>query len=129
MLINVLVCGGRDLDPNKVALFLRWNLRGKLADHYKQPFKIAKIIEGEAPGADTGARLFATGGGGYPFDPYPIDKADPRADTGPKRNLKMILDGKPDIVIAFPGHSGTADMVTKANSYNIPVIQITGEFH
>jgi hypothetical protein len=34
--------------------------------------------------------------------------------AGPIRNMKMLLEGKPDLVVAFPGGIGTADMVKKA---------------
>jgi hypothetical protein len=38
----------------------------------------------------------------------------------------MVDDGKPDVVIAFPGGSGTADMVDYARYRNVPVIKAKG---
>jgi hypothetical protein len=38
----------------------------------------------------------------------------------------MIDEGKPELVIAFPGGSGTADMVRRARAANIPVIEVGG---
>jgi hypothetical protein len=35
---------------------------------------------------------------------------------GPKRNQQMLEEGKPDLVLAFPGGRGTADMVRRAPS-------------
>jgi hypothetical protein len=40
----------------------------------------------------------------------------------PIRNQKMIDDHKPNLVIAFPGGRGTADMVFKARSAGIEVL-------
>lgn len=44
--------------------------------------------------------------------------------AGPIRNQTMLDDGKPDLVLAFPGGRGTADMVAKAEKHGIPVRRI-----
>jgi hypothetical protein len=36
----------------------------------------------------------------------------------------MINEGKPDLVIAFPGGKGTADMVARAAQAGIKVIEV-----
>jgi hypothetical protein len=36
----------------------------------------------------------------------------------------MLLEGKPDLVVAFPGGKGTADMVRRARKANVPVKEI-----
>ena len=36
----------------------------------------------------------------------------------------MLDEGKPDLVIAFPGGRGTADMVRKANRAGVKVVEI-----
>ena len=43
------------------------------------------------------------------------------AMAGSVRNALMLSDGKPDMVIAFPGGSGTADMVRQAEAARPPV--------
>jgi hypothetical protein len=43
--------------------------------------------------------------------------------AGPRRNTRMA-EWKPDLVIAFPGGDGTADMVRKARAAGIPVHEI-----
>jgi hypothetical protein len=43
--------------------------------------------------------------------------------AGPKRN-QMMLDQKPDIVLAFPGGRGTADMIARAEQAGVEVIKI-----
>jgi len=47
--------------------------------------------------------------------------------AGPIRNKRMLEDGKPDVVIAFPGGSGTANMVMLAKRAGVPVIEISAD--
>jgi hypothetical protein len=42
--------------------------------------------------------------------------------AGPLRNARMIAEGRPDVVIAFPGGRGTADCVRKAQAAGVPVV-------
>ena len=39
------------------------------------------------------------------------------------RNERMIVEGKPDLVIAFSGGEGTADLVSRARAAGVPVEQ------
>jgi hypothetical protein len=41
--------------------------------------------------------------------------------AGPARNAKMLRDGKPDMVIAFKGGRGTANMVKQATEAGVTV--------
>jgi hypothetical protein len=43
--------------------------------------------------------------------------------AGPRRNSRM-LEWRPDVVVAFPGENGTADMVKKARAAGVRVIEI-----
>ena len=36
--------------------------------------------------------------------------------AGPIRNAQMLREGKPDLVVAFPGGRGTANMVAQAKA-------------
>ncbi len=47
--------------------------------------------------------------------------------AGSIRNQQMIDEGKPDLVVAFPGGFGTKDMVRRAKKHNIEVIIIDRE--
>lgn len=60
----------------------------------------------------------------FPADwrPKPLELLD--LSAGPRRNQQMIDDGKPDLVIAFPGGTGTADCVKRARSEGIEVVEI-----
>ena len=40
------------------------------------------------------------------------------------RNQQMIDEGKPDLVVAFKGGTGTADMTRRAKKHNIKVIEV-----
>jgi hypothetical protein len=44
--------------------------------------------------------------------------------AGPIRNQRMIDEGKPDLVVAFPGGRGTADCVRRARAAGIPVKEV-----
>jgi YspA, cpYpsA-related SLOG family len=115
--MRVLVCGGRDyrdVGCVKDTLFCL---------HAQE--KITTIIEGGASGADCYAAEWA--------DEYGITLQTFRADwkkhgrsAGPIRNQQMLDEGKPDLVMAFPGGRGTADMVARAVKANVRVRLIGG---
>lgn len=108
--MRVLVCGGRDYnDCVRVGLQLRM-------------LKATQVIEGGATGADYCAAHWAAKAG-IPVETYPADWKTHGKAAGPIRNQQMIDEGKPDVVIAFPGGRGTADMVRRAQSAGIPVIE------
>ena len=46
------------------------------------------------------------------------------AKAGPRRNQRMIDEGKPDLVVAFSGGAGTADMIRRARAAGIVVIKV-----
>ena len=71
------------------------------------------IIHGGAPGADMLAAEVAQELG-IPARAYPADWRKHGRAAGPIRNQLMLDDGKPDIVVAFPGGKGTADMIRRA---------------
>ena len=113
--MNVLVCGGRDYSD--YALFC-WHM------HEIGKGGIKSVIHGAAPGADTLAGAWAKEHG-VPVKAYPAAWNIHGRGAGPIRNQHMLDDGKPDLVIAFPGGRGTADMVRRANKAGIPVKEIT----
>jgi hypothetical protein len=46
--------------------------------------------------------------------------------AGIRRNIRMLEEGKPDLVVAFPGGRGTAHMVSIARKAGVEVICIDG---
>jgi hypothetical protein len=55
---------------------------------------------------------------------FPADWVRHGRAAGPVRNTRMLNDGEPDLVIAFPGGHGTADMVKQARAAGIEVREI-----
>ncbi|SIT15856.1 DUF2493 domain-containing protein [Paracoccus saliphilus] len=115
--MRVIVCVGRDF-TNSAALWSYLDLFG--------PPEITEIVSGMAKGADTIAADWAHCFG-FGLLEFPADwKAHGRA-AGPIRNQRMIDEGKPDAVIAFPGGLGTADTVRRAKKAGLPVYHPTGK--
>lgn len=86
------------------------------------------LIHGAAQGADELARRWAARNGipDLPFkaDRYPQGFGRLDKSAGPRRNARMIAEGRPDRVIAFPGSKGTADMARQARAAGIEVVEI-----
>lgn len=99
--MRVLVTGGRDFSD--LAL-----LTGALDHlHAQHPFTV--LIHGDASGADRLSGEWAESRG-IQVEARPADWKKHGRAAGPIRNSQM-LDERPDIVVAFPGGKGTADMV------------------
>jgi hypothetical protein len=111
--MRVLVCGGRDYN----------NYSGVELALNKLPVKPTVIIHGDAKGADTLAKMWAMSNGVYPVAiPALWDYFGNRA-AGPKRNQAMLDIMSPDYCVAFPGKTGTADMIQRCIIRGIPVWQ------
>ena len=110
--MRVLVCGGRDFND---ALTLGSWLGGIHKDH-----GITTIIHGGARGADTMAGEFAKWKG-IPVEVFPADWNGDGKAAGPIRNSRMLKEGLPDLVVAFDGGRGTADMIAKARKAGVRV--------
>ena len=44
--------------------------------------------------------------------------------AGPLRNQRMLEEGKPELVVAFPGGGGTKDMVRRAVKAGVSVHEV-----
>lgn len=71
------------------------------------------MIEGGANGADHFAKAWAEERG-IPFRTFHANWRMYGRAAGAIRNAQMLAEGKPDLVVAFPGGPGTADMVRRA---------------
>lgn len=112
--MKILVCGGRDYDDYAA-----------VCKHLGQAYEavdVTMVIQGGARGADALAARWANEHNIHcawvPAIWRPNGVFDKAA--GPKRNRSMLTLG-PDVVYAFPGGSGTADMVRAAKFSGIPV--------
>jgi hypothetical protein len=110
--LRVLVCGGRDYS-DRGAVFAA-------LDRLKHERGVACVIHGDASGADYLAGEWAEGED-IPVLRFPADWQRYGRAAGPKRNAMMLVGGKPDGVVAFPGGRGTADMVRQAEVCGVPV--------
>jgi len=113
--MKVLVCGGRNYDDGE-------RVRAVLNKLDAESW-INVIIEGGAKGADRLAAAWAQSKG-IALETYPADWENQGSFAGPARNKLMLEQGEPDLVIAFPGGRGTADMVKKARKAGVEVIEI-----
>ena len=68
---------------------------------------MSEIISGMASGADTFAVEWAARFG-FPLRAFPAEWDKHGRSAGPIRNQRMLDEGKPDLVVAFPGGKGTA---------------------
>jgi UDP-N-acetylmuramoylalanine-D-glutamate ligase len=110
--MRVLVCGGRDYsDIRKVFATL-----GELSG-------MEFLMFGCASGADAiahqwGERMRMD------YRKFFAKWTEQGKGAGPIRNQRMLDEGKPDLVVAFPGGSGTADMVRRAKAAGVRVIEV-----
>jgi len=113
--MRVLVCGGRNY-TDKSYLFA-------ILNNIHRIHEIDCIIEGNQKGADRLASLWAKENdvSNLKFD---ADWTQYGNAAGPIRNRQMIKEGKPDIVIAFPGGKGTADMIKQAKEALLKVYEV-----
>jgi hypothetical protein len=112
--MRVLVCGGRDYSDKARVFAVLDKLDGEAG--------IDRIIEGGAKGADTWAAQW--GGSRGILETYPADWEAFGSMAGPMRNKAMLDEGKPDLVIAFPGGAGTRNMIRQARKAGVEVIEI-----
>ena len=111
-----LICGGRNFaDPVMFdsAMSDLTGLRGMPA----------KIVHGGAGGVDSMANHWG--------QRHALEIACEKAEwnrhgnaAGPIRNQAMLDKHKPNLVVAFPGGRGTADMVTRSRAAGVSVAEI-----
>jgi predicted Rossmann-fold nucleotide-binding protein len=110
--MRVLVCGGRTYSDQEAV----YSALHDLAEKHGW----LTIIEGGASGADMLARWWAVRHY-HGLVTVAADWQKHGTAAGPIRNTQMLMSGKPDLVLAFPGGRGTADMVEKASIAGIEV--------
>jgi hypothetical protein len=110
--MRVLVCGGRNFrSPAQV-------FRALDDLHAKQP--ITELMQGGATGADQFAKEWAATKPEIRRYVCNADWEKHGRAAGPIRNARM-LEWKPDLVVAFEGGAGTANMVKQATAAGVKV--------
>jgi hypothetical protein len=112
----VIVCGGRDYGDDDA-----WNHVIGVLESMHSETPITAVIQGGAPGADLQGKLWA-GMHGIKCITIPADWYTHGKAAGPIRNKRMLTDFSPDVVVAFPGGRGTADMVRQAEAMGVKVL-------
>lgn len=109
--MKVLVCGGRK--------FLDY----ALLEHTLNKLPITTIIHGGAPGADSLAGKFAHAHN-ITLIVYHANWKKHGKAAGPIRNMQMLSESKPDLVVAFPGGRGTTHTVKIARDAGTKVLEV-----
>lgn len=142
--MKVLVCGGRT--------FTDYDLVCKVLDHLNAKYMIEEVIEGgqrhwEGNRCIGGADYLGFKWAGthhvkkttvkaewYNLTLLPVligkdrNGNDYNKLAGFNRNAKMLEEHEPDLVVAFPGGSGTADMVRKARAAGVRVMEVATDW-
>jgi YspA, cpYpsA-related SLOG family len=120
--IKLLVCGGRDFSDRAFVF--------DCLDRADRKRPVGLIVhgacqwrDGKLRGADRWADEWAQARGitVLPFPVTPSAWARHGLRAGPMRNLHMLAATNPDAGVAFPGGSGTADMVARLQAAGVPV--------
>jgi hypothetical protein len=119
--MKILFCGDRDWSDVATIEETISNLLDK--------FGTFTVIEGEARGADRLSRRVAEAYG-LEVEAYPADWQQFGRAAGPIRNKRMLLEGKPDLVVAFHAaiadSKGTQNMLEIATKRGVPTMLIEG---
>jgi len=126
---RVLVCGGRDygtrVTEEGYTVINREeveNLNSTL-DALKEEFSELVIIQGEAKGADSLARDWAHRNSIMTLS-FPANWKAFGKSAGYRRNAQMLEEGKPELVLAFPGGRGTEMMCEIAEQAGVIVRRV-----
>lgn len=129
--MRVLICGGRHYND--------WKRFNALLDAIHAQNGISCIIQGGATGADWLARVWAGNNAvncqSFPAEWENLDVANCKvkwrqdgkpynALAGFNRNQEMIEFGEPDLMLAFPGGEGTADMTRRTVAAGVATLRI-----
>jgi hypothetical protein len=110
--MRVLVCGGRDYQDREAV--------DRALDHLHSKRRITLLIDGGQTGADTLAHEWAKRNGVAPQREF-AKWGELGGAAGPIRNKAMLDKWKPEGVVAFPGHRGTANMIKQARVAGLKV--------
>jgi hypothetical protein len=116
--MKVIVCGGRT--------FLNYDAFERFMDMINAIWRVSLVIHGGQRGADAMAKHWANQ---HHIDdrPFRADWDRYRRAAGPIRNKQMLDEGKPELVIAFPGGRGTANMRTQAQRAGVTVLNLANQ--
>lgn len=123
--LRLLICGGRNYKFGVLDI--------AFLNDYRECFTIVEVVHGGATGADAEARIWAAWHS-VPMREFKVNwrpqgQSGPTdRSAGPRRNSEMAQyvasheDKVAGLVIAFPGGTGTDDMVRKAKAKGLQVV-------
>lgn len=114
--MRVLVCGGRD--------FIDYGLVYRTLDKIKDQEIVSCVIHGGARGADSLGKRWADETE-TPSREFPADWNRYGKSAGYVRNKQMLDEGRPNLVVAFPGGKGTYMMIKLAKEAGLEVLEIS----
>lgn len=111
--MRAIVCGGRGYS-DKEYLY-------QCLDDFEP--KITEVVQGGQTGADALAKEWAIARS-VPWKQEDAEWSTFGLKAGPIRNRLMLAKYRPEVVIAFPGGVGTADMCRAADLKGVPVARM-----
>lgn len=118
--MNLLITGGRDFDDMELAF-------DAIAEIHRL-YPISVIVHGNARGADKMADKVADTIG-IDRIMMPANWVKHKKGAGPIRNRAMLDILPIDMILAFPGGAGTANMKTQAKDRGISILEATELFN
>lgn len=111
--MRVLVCGSRHFNDKEL-----------MEDVLKQ-YAITEIIHGKARGTDSLAGEYGKSVS-IPVAEFPALWDKYGKSAGPIRNRQMLVEGEPDLVIAFraPNSRGTQNMIDQARKAGVETVVV-----
>jgi hypothetical protein len=131
---RVLVCGGRDYGKtwddvrsqvvvDSTAVRTIYNTLSTIRSQHVPKDHTLVIVHGAARGTDSIANDWALEHG-IKIMSFPADWSGGKS-AGIERNIQMLEESEPNLVVAFPGGRGTAHMVGLARKTKTPLIVVT----
>ena len=111
----IFVCGGRGYADRKRVF--------EVLDLLQAQQQIGMVILGGAQGNDALGLAWAQAWN-IPVLTFSVNWDKYGRSAGPRRNAQMLKEGKPDLVVAFPGGRGTANMIEQARKVGVEVMEI-----
>ena len=111
--MRVLVCGGRNYEKEEVVFLTLDSISPRPT----------VVITGGARGADAFAKNWCSSRA-VTNRCFFAEWVVYGKSAGPIRNNDMLKEGRPELVVAFPGGKGTADMVERARRAGVRVVEV-----
>ena len=122
--MKVLVCGGRAFDDYAMIIRVLDRIHAMPVNGVAG---ISLVIHGDANGADRFGGAWAVLRR-VSAQPFPARWQAEGNAAGPLRNQRMLDEGKPSLVVGFPGGTGTRDMLNRAERAGVMRYELPTRF-